>query len=167
MKKWLLVLLVFSCLVFLNSCFFNERIEMVKVDDAVYENVYLYSFKDAELEGTNVSHLFEDFSPTSCGYVYSNKELSAGDKIKVWEYQLDRNKDNIYSFNDFGTDAIVDELIESYYIKVKESKDTYIITYYEFGGFNSTASNKQDLCEIEMNKIEVVKERATIKYKTK
>ncbi len=141
------------------------------VDDVEYKTIYLYSFRDADTNGefdckTRNHNILHD----SYGYTYSSQKSSPGDAIKVWHNCFFSKNDSTsntisYSYSDFGATAIVEEIIDTYRIEVKETKDTYIITYFKTSNFD-TATNKEDLDEIKKNTIEVTKNRATIKYES-
>lgn len=175
MKKVFLAITVSITLVLLCSCSYNHfkvtrnNIESIMVDDVEYKTIYLYSFRDANTNGefackTRNHNILHD----SYGYTYSSQKSSPGDAIKVWHncfFSKNNSNSITYSSSDFGATAIVEEIIDTYRIEVKETKDTYIITYFKTSGFD-TATNKEDLDELKKNTIEVTKNRATIKYES-
>ncbi len=159
--------LIFS--IVLSSCS-TEKVESVTIDNVEYKTLYLYSFKDAEISG--YSGLMPVY-PTVDGYVYSTEKLSPGDIIRVWSTFLFYEKPlstadiitDIITEDRFGTNAVVDKLLETYRVKVEPNGDTYLITCYTVEDYScSTAHNREDLSAIEKQKIEIVKDRAVIKY---
>ena len=163
-KKNLCLFLVFVLNSFaLLSCSQND-IKSIMVDEKNYSTYYLYSFKDANITD-NYTMLETANPPTETGYIYSTEKLNHGDSIKVWNNILFGGSDNYISSSMFGTDAIVDKVIEVYPIKVDIGKETYTITYFDVKSAK-TVSDKSDITEPSKNKIEVTKERVTIEYYT-
>ena len=161
-KKNLSLFLVLVLVSFaLLSCSQNN-IKAIKVDEKNYYTYYLYSFKDAIITD-NYTMLETSNPPTKTGYIYSTEKLKPGDSIKVWNNILFNGIDNYVSSTMFGTDAIVDKIIEVYPIKVDSGKETYTITYFDIKSAK-TVSDKTDLKEPSRSKIEVTKERVTIEY---
>lgn len=176
MKKLLLPVVGLLALLLFCACSNNyfsitrNNIESIKVDNAEYETVYLYAFRDADLDGEFYCDILNhNIHHDSYGYTYSSEKLFPGDVINVWNSCFKRSSKNgnsvTYSSVSYGATAIVDKLIDTYRIEVKETADTFIITYYEAPRFN-TATNREDLEEIKKNTIEVVKSRATIIYES-
>ena len=62
----------------------------------------------------------------------------------------------------FGTNATVDDIVDTYRVKVKSKKDSYIITYFDYS--DSCASNIEDLPKIVEHKIEVSKALVVIEH---
>ena len=168
-KKFVcLCLVLFIALFSLLSCSRNN-IKAITVDDKYYYTYYLYSFKDAKINNyqENNDYFITSTSnpPTKTGYVYSSEKLESGDSIKVWNNLLFSAEDDYVSSSMLGTDAVVDEVIDVYYIEVTSNKETYTITYFDLQS-KSTVSNKSELREPSKNKIKVTKERVTIEYYT-
>jgi hypothetical protein len=162
MKKIFFAVVVIIVSIFFVSCHNNDKIESIEVDNEEYKTIYLYSFKDAEIDNEFMYIENCDVSPSSCGYVYSSEVLSVGDTINVWTNCFFNSGDS----STIGTYAVVEEIVDTYNVKIEEKKDTYIITYYIIENYDrKTVSEKQELSKIEENKIEVFKERVTIKYK--
>ena len=168
MKK--VVLLVSIVLIIANlfcSCSAGNEIKSVVVDDVEYSTIYLYSFKNAQIDNY-VKTLQTEVAPTESGFVYSSEKLSSGDAVKVWTgyYFTDKFSNSSGNFavigSDFGTIAVVDKVIEIYRIEIKSTDSTYRITYFTYP--IKTVSEEKDIGEIEKHKIEVTKERVTIKY---
>lgn len=164
MKKVYLITILLIASSFFCSCTINRKIASVQIDDTVYSSMYLYSFDNADISSYT---LFppHDVAPTPSGYTYSTEKLSSGDTIKVWgNIRFRTESENYLSSGDFGTTATVNKLIETYQIKVKEKKDTYVITYFDIS--NRTSSiNPEHINKVEKVTIEVVKERVIINYK--
>ena len=170
MKKYVcLTCVVLIISILFCACFDGDKISSIIIDDIEYKTIYLYSFRDAQLDKLNNEHKNlrqPEITPSVYGFVYSDEKLSPGDSIRVWDTFLfsDSSSATIGSL-DFGTTAVVDKLIEVHTVKVESKKDTYKITCYQFGDEDyKTATKKEDLTELEVQKIEVVKERVTIKY---
>lgn len=164
-KTFYFASILLTIAVFLCSCSSNEAVKSIQINDAKYETIYLYSFKNAQIDGqyeevvTNMGT-----QPTANGYVYSTEKLSPGDMITVWDHIKFANHASASRFG-LGTTATVDEVIDVYRIEVETKKDTYKITYYDLvNSIHMTASERQDLCEIKTQKIEIVKEHVTIQY---
>ena len=153
-------------LVSLCSCGANPgQIVEVWVDGSkVYQTIYLYSFKDAEI-GSYYDDKIEK-APTTTGYIYSKREFKKGDRIEVSvSLSLKSESDSSPEIVSFYSNAVVDKVVRTYKVKVTEKKDTYLIEYYEEGIGATCASEQKDLAPVECFKIEVTKERVTIKYK--
>ena len=161
MKKIFLLSLLLTVTILLNSCS-TDVIESIKVDEITYRTVYLYSFKDAQIEGVQPNYLPMD-PPTANGYVYSCEKLSPGDTIRVWTNFRFGDVGNSLTYSDLGTNAIVVELIETYSIKLERKSDTYKITYYPSTGLGTFHEGKE-ITELTKHTFEVVKERVTIYY---
>ena len=129
----------------------TDKISSVSVDDKVYRTIYLYSFKDAQIDKEYDSDINTNIKLTTNGFVYSTQKLLPGEKITVWNWYFE------YCI------ATVDEVIEVYRIEIKSTSDTYKITYYSLP-VKETVSEKRDIQALKMQKIEVVKERVIITY---
>lgn len=161
MKKIISLISVLLIIMIFCSCAINGNIASIKIDDAEYKNIYLYSFKDAQIN--DFSSTIANIVPTESGYIYSTEKLLPGDSIKVWEHAFFGDNDLSYvTSSNIGTTAVVDEIIEVYPIQIKKAGSNYRITYYQVV-FN-TVSEKQDLGEVIENKIEIDKSRVIIKY---
>ena len=168
MKKiGLLVSIVLIIAIFFCSCSANSEIKSVVIDDVEYKTIYLYSFKNAQID-KYVKTLQTEVEPTESGFVYSSGKLSPGDTVKVWSNSFFNEDISNSSGNfavtdsDFGTIAVVDKVMETYCVEIKSTNSTYRITYYTYSG--ETVSEKKNIEEIEKHNIEVTKERVTIKY---
>ncbi|MBE6634096.1 MAG: hypothetical protein E7620_07135 [Ruminococcaceae bacterium] len=162
------VLSLFMILLVVCSCGSSKQIKCIKVDGVEYRPVYLYSFKDAKIDG-EYSILSIGEEPTESGYVYSTEKLEKGDTVRVWENLYFKGSDNSYTTGNAGTTAIVDKVLKTNYVKAESKNDTYILTYYNLSSrtSNKTATNRSDLEEqLEEIKAEVTKERVTIFYRT-
>lgn len=163
------MLLVTVILSLLCSCQKEEeKIDNIKVDDSVHQTIYLYSFKDANMEGLERG-FYENtkISPTPFGYVFSTRKLSSGDSVQVWNgigyhWETPSYSGQAYTV---GTDAVVDKVIKTYRVSIEEKTDTYKVTYYEMPA-NKTFSTQEEIEDLTSQKIEVVKERVTIQYET-
>ena len=164
MKKIISLIGILLIIMIFCSCSVNGNIASIKIDDVEYKNVYLYSFKDAQIN--EFSSTIANIIPTESGYIYSTEKLSPGDSIKVWEYAYFGDNDLPFmTSSDMGTTAVVDKIIEVYPIQIKKVGSNYKITYYEWStSIFNTVSNKQDLREITEQKIEIDKQRVIIKY---
>ena len=162
MKKiGLLVSVVLIISNFFCACSAKSEIKSVVIDDVEYKTIYLYSFKDAQID-KYVKTLQTEVEPTESGFVYSSEKLSPGDTVKVWNNYRFTDDISDWDLSLFGTIAVVDKVMETYCIAIKSTDSTYRITYYTYSG--ETVSEKKNIEEIEKHKIEVTKERVTIKY---
>ena len=76
-------------------------IRSVKVDDiGTYQTVYLYSFKEADVDGYRYKDSEGELSKT--GFIYTTSKYNSGDKIRVYS-ELQFYKDEYYFKN--GTAA--------------------------------------------------------------
>ena len=157
-------LLLVLCGLFL-SCATDNKIKSVFIDDTEYKTIYLYSFKDAQIINASRIYANANIEPTESGFIYSTSKKAPGDSIKVWRYVLasSSTSQTFFTDADLGVNAVVDEVIEVYRVKVERKKDTYKITYYEEPSFN-TFSGENDNYQIKAHTVEVVKERVMINY---
>lgn len=161
MKKILFLSLLLTISIFLNSCS-TDVIKSIEVDNTIYRNVYLYSFKDAQIDDVRPNYLPID-PPTTNGYVYSYEKLSPGDTVRVWTNFTFGDIGTSVSYSNFGTDAIVVELIETYSLKLERKSDTYKITYYPASEYYTIHEGKE-ITKLTKHTFEVVKEKVTINY---
>ena len=165
MKKVIsLISLILALSILLCSCT-TQKAKSVIIDDKEYRTIYLYSFKDAEIDGGYINYLHKDAEPTDSGYAYSYRELFPGDSIRVWinfYFGVDDSETSLIS--DWGTNAIVDAHIKTYQIEVKKNRSTYNIKYYTIKNEYDTATEIEDLSPIEVEEIEIVHERVVVKY---
>ena len=140
LKKHLSLLLVVVILALaLTSCSaMNGNAKTVSVEDsATYRAVYLYSFRSADItdDYTAISGLTDEQknsldNPSEYGYKFSTTKYEIGDEIKVWnEYSF---KTDRYS-STTGAEAIVDEIVATYYVKVSGIGNRYTISGYSIG----------------------------------
>lgn len=168
MKKIVSLFTMIAMLLILCSCSFGGKVQSVQVDSTEYLTIYVYSFKDAEID-PNFESSTSSATPTYTGYVYSTEKLSVGDDIKVWN-NFKFGEKGASSWTDTrktGANATVDKIVKTYRVTVKSSNDSYVITYYKLKSssyYDSSVSNIEDLVEIVKHKIKVSKERVIIKY---
>ncbi len=165
MKKIVSFITILATLLILCACSSVGKVQSVRVDSSEYLTIYIYSFKDATID-SNFESSSSNATPTSNGYIYSTQKLAVGDTIKVWnDFQFGEKKPSSL-ITLYGANAIVDNIVNTYRVKVKNSKDAYVITYFEpESSFSSSCvSNIEDLPKIVEHKIEVSKERVIIKY---
>jgi hypothetical protein len=170
MKKIVSIITMLATLLILCACSPTEKVKSVHVDSSEYLTIYVYSFKDATIDSK-----FESSSsiatPTSKGYIYSTEKLAIGDTIKVWNnFKFgEKNPSSWTDTREYGANAIVDKIVNTYRITVKSGTDSYVITYFKpessyYNLSNSSVSNIEDLEKIVEHKIEVSKERVIIEY---
>ena len=93
-------------LVSLCSCGANlGQIVEVCVDNiTTYPTIYLYSFKDAQIDDLYTINIPR--MPTATGYIYSKKELKEGDTVNVWSNIRFKDESTPLGYRN-GTDAVV------------------------------------------------------------
>lgn len=171
MKKICTAIAVFlSVSLLLCSCD-SDDVSSVRIADSasIYETIYLYSFKDAQIDEHFESTTSTEI-PSSTGYVYSTEKLEVGDTIKVWQdFKFGESPTSSWTDDRTrGTDAIVDKIVDTFKIHIEEKSGTFVITYYSIEGAfyfsGTTVTNRDNLKEVEKHKIEISKERVIIEY---
>ena len=148
----------------------SDDISYVQIDTSLLytcQTIYLYAFKNAKID-PNYESTSSTETPSSTGYIYSYDKLEVGDSIKVWQDFMFGKKTSSYQDDrQRGTEAIVDEIVAVYRVKVKRNTDTYIITYYTVPDTSisyTTVTKRESVKELEKHKIEITKDRVIINY---
>lgn len=166
----LAILTVMLLSIFCSCGQVSGKISYVRVGDLLsYKTLYLYKFKDAEIDSIYESTTSTE-TPTSSGYVYSTEKLEVGDEIKVWsDFKFGEKGTGFTDTRKSGTMATVEKIVETFRVKVSANGDTYIITYYEVqhsSTSGSSVSDKDNIKNVEKHKIQVTKDRVIIVYET-
>ena len=67
----------------------------------------------------------------------------------------------------YGTDAVVDEIVEAYCVKVQDKSETFIVTCYPLDTIMPTyVFDKENLKEPKMHKVEATKDKVIIEHFT-
>ena len=151
----------------LTSCGVAGNIDYVEVDNWDIKTLYLYSFKEADVDNA-IDVPSDGEMPTSNGYIYSNTRLEPGDSITVWQ-QFKFGESSIKYQN--GTTAVVKSVVDKFKVKASVKGDTYVITYYtledNLSVTKSSVCEKNSIHEAVKNKIQVTKDRVMIVYDVK
>ena len=168
----LAVILIFLIALFCGGTTMNPLVSKVEKDSAAYKvgieagDKFLMINNHKVKTSDDISLYLPNTTPTSNGFVYSTEVLSAGDTVTVWPYhRFGENNSSSLTAADYGTTATIEKLIAVYRIEIETKKETYKITYYKNPAFlTHTVSEEKDLPTLDPQKIEVTKERVTIKY---
>lgn len=166
MKKNILSLLIL-CVTLLTLCACKKQdIMSVTIGDKTYFSGYLYEFDKANISSKYYLLSSKDFSPQKTGFCFKKKKLQVEDTLSVWNniiFERAKTSTNI-SNSSSGTNATVTNILNTYPIIIKETKDTYIINYYDIK--ENTFPTQEDALnsEPDLHTIEVAKQNVLIEY---